>query len=204
MPAVFHQDGSSTPPAFQEFLSWLDEGTNSDGARYLEMRRRLVHYFDRKNCSNADDLADETLQRVARRLEEEGGLTASAPARYCYIVAKFVFLEFRRRQDASLVPFDEVNPACKVMPLLTPEPRAGGEMPVEERRHECLECCLGKLDADSQWLIVEYYQGEGGAKIDNRRRLAERLNTTVNAVSIRACRIREKLEGCVRHCLVER
>jgi hypothetical protein len=36
------------------------------------MHHRLVAYFDRKNCSSPADLADETLNRVARRLEEEG------------------------------------------------------------------------------------------------------------------------------------
>lgn len=32
-----------------------------------------------------------------RRLQEEGSITDTAPARYCYIVAKFVFLEELRR-----------------------------------------------------------------------------------------------------------
>jgi hypothetical protein len=54
------------------------------------MRRRLVQYFDRKNCLRPDELADETLNRVARRLEEKGGITDTPPARYCYILARFV------------------------------------------------------------------------------------------------------------------
>jgi hypothetical protein len=44
----------------------------SGSQRYLEMRHRLVAYFDRKNCISPADLADETLNHVARRLEEEG------------------------------------------------------------------------------------------------------------------------------------
>ena len=69
------------------------------------MRRRLVWYFAHKKCLAADELADETLNRVSRRLEEEGAIVDTAPARYCYIVAKFVFLEYLRRtnlQQASL------------------------------------------------------------------------------------------------------
>src|ERR1700716_3386276 len=61
-----------TPHAFEGLLNWLDEGANSEGEKYLEMRRRLIAYFDRKNCSPPDELTDETLNRVARRLEEEG------------------------------------------------------------------------------------------------------------------------------------
>jgi hypothetical protein len=83
--------------AFRQLLDWLDEGVNSDGSRYLEIRRRLVVYFDRKHCLTPDELADETLNRVARRLEEEGAITTDAPAHYCYIVARFVLLEELRR-----------------------------------------------------------------------------------------------------------
>jgi hypothetical protein len=60
------------------------------------MRRRLVLYFQRKRCVTPDDLADETLNRVTRRLEEEGRITDAPPARYCYIVARFVLLEHLR------------------------------------------------------------------------------------------------------------
>ena len=86
-----------TQNAFRQLLDWLDEGLNSDGSRYLEIRRRLVLYFDRKNCLTPDELADETLNRVARRIEEEGGISTDTPAHYCYIVARFVLLEDLRR-----------------------------------------------------------------------------------------------------------
>ena len=80
------KDWSLTAHGFHRLLSWLDEGANSDGQKYLEMRRRLVAYFDRKNCSAPNELADETLNRVARRLEEENVTDSEPPAaRYCYI-----------------------------------------------------------------------------------------------------------------------
>src|SRR5262245_39264859 len=94
-----------TKSAFRQLLAWLDEGANSDGSRYLEIRKRLVLYFDRKNCLTPDELADETLNRVARRLEEEGTITTDAPAHYCYIVARFVLLEDLRRDPQK--PLDE-------------------------------------------------------------------------------------------------
>jgi hypothetical protein len=64
-------------------LAWLDDGVDSGGQSYLEMRRRLVRYFQRKRCLAPDDLADETLKRVARRLAEPEvcGITA---ARDCW------------------------------------------------------------------------------------------------------------------------
>src|SRR5216683_127768 len=101
MTAGFQKGLSGDQTAFRQFLQWLDEGVDSGGEKYLEMRRRLVSYFDRKNCLSPDELADETLNRIARRLEEQGAITDVAPARYCYIVAKFVFLEYLRRAEGT-------------------------------------------------------------------------------------------------------
>jgi len=71
-----------THSAFLKLIRWLDDNDDS-GHRYLEIRRRLVVYFDRKNCQAPEDLADETLDRVARRLEEEGSIAGDFPERYC-------------------------------------------------------------------------------------------------------------------------
>lgn len=79
-----------TSDAFNRLLEWFDEGINSDGRNYLQMRERLVAYFDRKNCLTPDDLTDETLNRVARRLEESV-IESETPAKFCYITARFVF-----------------------------------------------------------------------------------------------------------------
>ena len=50
---------------------------------------------------------------------------------------------------------------------------------------ECLRACLQNLPADNRELIVEYYQGEKGAKIKNRKRLIERLGIPVNTLRMR-------------------
>jgi DNA-directed RNA polymerase specialized sigma24 family protein len=185
--------GIADPRAFRRFLEWLDEGTDSGGEKYLEMRRRLVSYFDRKNCLAPDDLADEALSRVARRLAEEGAITDTPPARYCYIVARFVFLEYQRR----------AKPAEMDLTALPGPPR---DDTAEARRKllDCLEHCMGGLDKDQQDLILEYYRGEGRIKIEHRRLMAAKRGLTLNAMSIRACRIRDRLEVCVRSCSAAR
>jgi hypothetical protein len=66
---------------------------------------------------------------------------------------------------------------------------------------DCLRQCAAKLDRNSRDLIFRYYIGEEKVKIDNRRALARALAITTNALTIRACRIREKLELCVRECV---
>ena len=153
------------------------------------MRGRLAAYFARKGCRSPDELADDALNRVARRLYEEGAIVDAAPARYCYIVAKFVFLESLRNPEHRRVdlPSSELSAAAAV-----------AESP--DLLLECLERCLGQLPSADRELILEYYRGEHRLKIEHRRAIAVRLAMTPNAVSIRACRIRGKLEQCVTAC----
>ena len=99
---VFRESPLLTQVAFDRLLAWLDDGVDSHGERYLEMRRRLVGYFTRRNRPSADDLADETLNRVARTLEQSGVIETKPPARYCYVVARFVMLEDIRSERRQL------------------------------------------------------------------------------------------------------
>jgi len=188
-----------TSEAFRRLLGWLDGGASSDGLKYLEMRRRLVAYFDRKNCPVPDELADETLNRVARRLEEEGAIETDAPARYCYIVARFVFMEHLRETQKGDALANDLRQRSHADHLAATE--ADDARALKERRLSCLEQCLNKLEAASREIIARYYVGEARVKIEHRRALAEELGVTMNALSIRACRIRDRLEACVRECV---
>ena len=186
---------SLSESAFHSFLEWLDDGEASEGQRYLEMRDRLVSYFDRKNCINPDDLADETLNRVARRLEEEGEINTDTPAKYCYTVARFVFLEHLRGRDTKNVQLDELGTGGLASPNIS------NEAEVKEQMLRCLEKCTNSLDGQSRDVILRYYLGDQREKIDNRGALAKSLGITANALAIRACRIRNKLEDCVGKCM---
>jgi DNA-directed RNA polymerase specialized sigma24 family protein len=196
-------------------LAWLDEGGDSGGQAYLQMRRRLVLYFQRKRCLTPDDLADETLNRVTRRLEEEGRISDATPARYCYIVAKFVLLEHlrdpevrhKRDVDVSERARDPMPasgalgaPGASGVSGVSGESAAAGEASHDERLLECLDRCLSTLPPDDRTLILDYYRHEQGARIERRRHLAASLGLTANALAIRACRLRDKLERCVRGC----
>ena len=187
------KDWQPTPNAFRNLLGWLDEGTDSGGEKYLEVRRRLAAYFDRRSCSPADELADETLNRVARRLEEEGAVSETPPVRYCYIVARFVFLEHIRRMGHRQVEFDERSGNGKPAALASDSDDA-----TRQRLLDSLDRCLQLLSNPDRELILEYYRGELRARIERRREIAARLHLTANAVTIRACRIRDRLETCLK------
>jgi hypothetical protein len=79
-----------------------------------------------------------------------------------------------------------------------------GEPAHDERLLECLDRCLSTLGPDDRTLILEYYRDEQRAKIERRRHLAASLRLTANALAIRACRLRDKLERCIRACRADR
>jgi DNA-directed RNA polymerase specialized sigma24 family protein len=176
-----------TPIAFTRLLEWLATGTGSPGEQYVDVRRRLVAYFERRNRPAAEDLADETLSRIGRTLEQGGVIRTKPPIRYGYVVAKFVLLEDLRR-DRRSVEFDEERTAG-----ITSDDSSSGR----EQRLECLDRCLRALPADQRELVVEYYREAHPHRIDHRRRMAERLGISKNALAVRAFRIREALMACV-------
>ncbi len=196
------KDWTLNADAFQRLLEWLDEGTDSEGRNYLETRRRLVAYFDRKNCLNPDELADETLNRVARRIVETGKIESETPQKYCYITAKFVFLESLRGADKGNVSIDDVSRNPQKNQIAAPESDVE-EKETKEKMLVCLEKCADRLEPANREIIVSYYFGAERVKIDNRRALAQRLGISTNALTIRACRIRDKLEICVGECARE-
>lgn len=182
-----------TQAAFARLLSWLDEGQDSGGERYLEMRHRLHAWFDRKACPNPEALADETLNRVARRLAQAGTITGATPAQFCYITAKYVWLEsLRQPQPASL---EETE--------IQQRPAWCAEASDSEARFKCLEACLARLTEAERTLLLRYFTGEERRKIAQRQSLATELQISSNALSLRVFRLRARMEQCVRDCLAK-
>ena len=192
-----------TPRAFERLLTWLDDGRESNGEAYLEMRRRLVLYFDRRNRPFPDDLADDTLNRIAWTLEEQGTIAVRPPAHFCYVIARFVLLEDARRREHTHVSLS--GPRGVETPrhdAVRTEEEEGAAR--REQRLDCLDGCIETLPSEQRTLIVAYYQDERRAKIDRRRAMAAALRITMNALSVRASRIRDTLESCVDDCCRKR
>lgn len=178
-----------TKAAFDKLLANLDVEPELAAERYEELRRMLVKFFEWRCTSYPEDCADETLNRVARRIDE--GLLIQNISGYCYGIARLVFLEWAKAPDRKGVSLDEVTPT-----------QAALDEAVEENLElECFEDCLRTLPADSREVIVQYYSEEKRAMIDHRRQLAESLGVPLNALRSRAQRIRQKLEQCIIECL---
>ncbi len=176
-----------TQDAFDLLLAQLDTDRQQAGTKYEALRRRLVKFFEWRGCSFPEDLTDDTINRAARNLE--AGEKIRELAAYCGGIARRVFLEsLRSRQHEQEVR--RVAPRSSATPADESDPR-----------RECLERCLRELSTESSQLIVQYYQEDKQARIEARRDLATRLGIPLNALRIRAHRIRERLEGCVEQCM---
>src|SRR5262245_9437612 len=183
------QKWALTQEAWDGFLASLSHDRDSAGEKYIEIRGNLTRFFEWRGCPFPEDHADETINRVAKRIAE--GEEIRNPSSYCIGGARWLWLDMAKGRAREQQAFGE----GAATPVSTSDEANG------EGRIECLRSCLGQLPADNRDLIVEYYQGEKGAKIQNRKRLTERFGVPVNTLRMRALRLREKLQVCVEDCL---
>ena len=178
-----------TEENFNVLLSWLDQDREAAGQKYEKIRQRLIRFFIGRGCFEAEELADETFNRVTGKMPEIAGSYVGEPLRYCYGVAAKVLLEWLRER--------------KKLQMLKP-PNADSNAAALELQSECLESCLRKLSDEQRQLIVEYYREEKNTKIENRRKLAEKHAITSNALQVKASRIRNQLKICLHDCVMEK
>ena len=190
MEGATRQRWSLTQEAFDSLLTALDSDRDTAADKYLEMRRNLVRLFEWRGCSTPDELADETINRCAKKIGE--GETIRELATYSIGVARMLLRESGRERAREAVPLEEA-PEPRTLPS---DPDRG-----EESRVECLRGCLNHLSHENRDLILRYYQGDKGEKIRNRKALTELFGIPSNILRMRALRVREKLSLCVESCL---
>lgn len=178
------QDWILTRETFDQLLTWLDADRERAGEKYELIRHTLIKIFTCRRSPCSEDLADETINRVARRIPDLDGAYVGDPALYFYGVANRVHLDFMRKR-----------PRARSLAELAP---AGDR---REREDDCLQRCLQCLKEPDRELIQQYYLEDKQAKIDRRKALARSLGIPVNALRIRAHRIRANLHDCVLRCL---
>jgi len=191
MPDRFDDDRTISPAGFERLLFRLDPDVDRAALEYEQLRRTLVKFFDWRGGWPPDECADETLDRLARKLEE---VVVDNIRQYARGIARLVLLERRRHHDASLTDTAANQIAARAA--------APSDDPDDtERLRDCFERCLDGFPDSSRALVVDYYSGERTSKINNRRRLASTLGLSDNALRSRVQRLRDRLERCVHECV---
>lgn len=195
MPPTKQKQWTLDADAFEKLLAVFDPDRERAAERYELVRAKLISFFEYRGARDAEDLADETLNRVARRLAEGVVVSAAEVRNYVFGVARNVLREVWSA-PAKSQPLDELPAALE--PHVDPrvERDAG-----EEARLECLGRCIATLTEEDERLIRQYHAGDGRTRVDGRRSLAEQLGIEINALRIRAYRIRRELEHCMNRCL---
>lgn len=173
--------------AFERFLRWLSQDRDLAIKKYGEIMQKMAKYFVWKGCSEPEDLAAETRDRIIEILN--GPIEYPSPEALFYSVANKIWHEELRKPKPE--------PLCEDSPFLVPEPTTDKEL-----QAYCLAACLAKLSGSDQDLITRYYDGQGRSKIEARRLLATACGGE-NNLRIKTCRIRRRLRNCIEICMIQ-
>jgi hypothetical protein len=173
-----------TQEAFDRLLAWFHSDRSLAGEKYEVIRRGLIQFFGRRGCLEPAELADETIDRVIKKLPEIYDQYTGEQAKYFYGVAHRIYQEYGRK------------------PRTIPSATEPNDYIFQERKDQCRQRCLAKLSTEDRLLITEYYLKEKQEKIEHRRKLAIQYGLTSNALTVKAFRIRSALNRCLEECLL--
>jgi DNA-directed RNA polymerase specialized sigma24 family protein len=197
-PHSSEQDGRRTD--LNRLLVRLDSESTIAWEKYRCLQCRLVKFFEWNQCSFPEELADEVLDRVARKPPED---EIRDITEFVIGVARNVRLEaYKKGQREAHV---EEQPGGQES---LADPRDHEREMVDEldqqNRLACLRECLGNLRTEDRSLALDYYSAQEEKQKVHRKRLASTVGITMIALRVRANRLREKLEKCVGSCLESR
>jgi DNA-directed RNA polymerase specialized sigma24 family protein len=183
------KDWIPTKESFDKLLACLDEDRERAGKMYVSIHARLVKFFEWRGSETPDDNADETINRVMRKISE--GEKIQNLQSYFYGVARMVLMETLKEQEKQRQARNQLPPPIHITVDHTED----------EARGDCFDSCLDGLLGEESSLFAQYHEGEKRVRIERRKALADGLNIPLNALRIRVHRIRLKLEQCVTDCL---
>jgi DNA-directed RNA polymerase specialized sigma24 family protein len=175
--------GGPTQETFERLLNWLDAERDRAGEKYEKIRLRLVRIFTCRGCCEAEDLADQTINVVAARIDWLIENYKGDPSLFFYGVAKKIYQEQFKK---------------KLPPVLPPPP----DTTQVESECACLENCLKQeLAVPDRQIVLRYHEKDKQEKINLRKQIAAELGITLNALRIRVHHIHSRLRPCIEQCL---
>ena len=190
-----------TQEKFDKLLFVLDPDRTIAGERYEHIRQAMIAFFSFRGASDPEELADETMNRVASRLHDGAEIFSNNPASYFYGFARNIWNETVKKKN-TLQPLDETFSNQRSSAL---NPHEMLEQQLEQRdieiRRVHLNHCLKGLSEKDRELLIEYYQDTGAARIDNRQALAERFSISPKTLRNKTVLLRGKLMDFVRKAL---
>jgi DNA-directed RNA polymerase specialized sigma24 family protein len=177
---------------FDELLCWLDRDRDLAGKKYESIRQSLIKIFVWQGCTDGEELADETINRVLKKISPVKKSYVGDPALYFYGVARKILLETKRRPEREV----EIDHALSLSDL------SNLEDSLEKDRTESLENLLDEwlntLTKRERDLLLNYYVDEGIARIRNRKKLGKAWKLSSAALRQRVHRLKVDFERWMR------
>lgn len=173
------------PEEFPRLLEALSTDVEEAARLYTGLHKRLAAFFRLKGVSDPGEAADETLDRAAIKIA--AGAPVPDVGRFALGIARFVAKERLREEQRESAASAEFFNSLTL-----------GFDAQSESYYELLKTCFGQLAEEEQRLLVAYCKVfRGRARAEYRRRLAEKMKTTVVALRMRVTRLRSILSDCV-------
>lgn len=177
---------------FRALLARLDPNETEATKKYQHLRENLVrHCFKAHEFLRADELADKTLDILARKLSSEDIVKVDS---YAFkILDNLLLANYRRRRPT--ISLSEDTPA-KDNPERTVIEKIDGEQKVE-----CFLQCVRRLKTTERWLLFAYHPHEECDVEERRRQIASKLGIGAATLRVRMSRIRTRMLSCFNDCV---
>jgi DNA-directed RNA polymerase specialized sigma24 family protein len=178
-------DWTLTATAFELLLKQLDNNPDGAALKYISLYTKLTRYFDWRGCDMPDWHADETMTRVARRIEQ-GAIITNFQG-FMFGVARRVAMEASKEREKEQAILTYLSQASSSHDSLD-----------QEELLSRLEASLLKLNPKNRELLLAYYASSDEKNMEVRRKLAEREGISINSLRVRVHRFRLILEDYVK------
>lgn len=177
---------------FRALLARLDPNETEATKKYQHLRENLVrHCFKAHEFLRADELADKTLDVLARKLSSEDIVKLDS---YAFkILDNLLLANYRRRGPTILL---SENAPAKDNPERTVIEKIDGEQKVE-----CFLQCVRGLSTRERWLLFAYNPHEECDIEERRRRIAIKLGIGAGTLRVRMSRLRTRMFRCFNDCV---
>lgn len=173
-----------TSESLKKLLDAFSDDETAAARLYSDLRDSLVRFFELKGISGSDKAADETLDRVADKIDQKAKIEDLR--KFAFGVARFVFHENLRREQSATHAANEFylrNAETKF--------EEAGEV-------ETFRKCFENLYDDERALLVSYFEDLPSAELfKKRQKMARHERIEINALRNRISRLRKRLEECL-------
>lgn len=189
------KDRNITEEQFNDLLDRLAPDREQAGVRYKKIHKSLIGIFLRRGFGDAEEMADEVMDRVAANAKK---LIVLKDA-YFYQVATYLMMERHRQKRIHVDIDDDAKPIGQ--PSAPFKEQEEEEEENSDAENECLMSCLDRLNPHERALVLSYYEDKGRDKIKHRRKIAEFLRISEKTLRVRVHRIKRRLDACIQERL---